>query len=89
MPVMSYFDDTAKTAVLPFLRTGGEVGMTDADKTIDGFAFWIENEENGVCYVPLNLCEKVLKLLKEQQNEIHNLNSMLEGITFLKDNGLG
>ena len=43
--------------------------MTDADKTIDGFAFWIENEENGVCYIPLNLCEKIMKLLKEQQQK--------------------
>ena len=40
--------------------------MTDSDKTIDGFAYWIENEENGVCYIPLNLCEKIMKLLKEQ-----------------------
>lgn len=43
--------------------------MTDSDKTktIDGFAYWIENEENGVCYIPLNLCEKIMKLLKEQK----------------------
>lgn len=27
MSVMSYLDDITKTAVLPFLRTGGEVGM--------------------------------------------------------------
>lgn len=43
--------------------------MTDSDKTktIDGFAYWIENEENGVCYIPLNLCEKIMKLLKDQK----------------------
>lgn len=43
--------------------------MTDSDKTktIDGFAYWIENEENGICYIPLNLCEKIMKLLKEQE----------------------
>jgi len=41
--------------------------MTDSDKTIDGFAYWIDNEENGVCYIPLNLCEKIMELLKEQQ----------------------
>ena len=41
--------------------------MTDTDKTIDGFAYWIENEENGICYIPLNLCEKIMKLLKEQK----------------------
>ena len=40
---------------------------SDKIKTIDGFAYWIENEENGVCYIPLNLCEKVMKLLKEQE----------------------
>ncbi len=40
--------------------------MTDSDKTIDGFAYWIDNEENGVCYIPLNLCVKILELLKEQ-----------------------
>ena len=40
--------------------------MTDSDKTIDGFAYWIDNEENGVCYIPLNLCEKIMELLKEQ-----------------------
>ena len=39
--------------------------MADSDKTIDGFAFWIDNEENGVCYVPLNLCKKIMELLKE------------------------
>ena len=41
--------------------------MVDSDKTktIDGFAYWIENEENGVCYIPLNLCKKIMKLLKE------------------------
>ena len=44
--------------------------MADLDKTIDGFAFWIKNEENGVCYVPLNLCEKIMKLLKEQEARI-------------------
>lgn len=46
--------------------------MTDSDKTktIDGFAYWIENEENGVCYIPLNLCEKIMKLLKEQQEVV-------------------
>ena len=41
--------------------------MADSDKTIAGFAFWIENEENGVCYIPLNLCKKIMKLLKEQE----------------------
>ena len=41
--------------------------MTDSDKTIDGFAYWIDNEENGVCYIPLNLCEKIMELLKEQE----------------------
>lgn len=41
--------------------------MADSDKTIDGFAFWIENEENGVCYIPLNLCKKIMKLLKERE----------------------
>lgn len=46
--------------------------MADSDKTktIDGFAYWIENEENGVCYIPLNLCEKIMKLLKEQEEII-------------------
>ena len=45
--------------------------MADSDKTktIDGFAYWIENDENGVCYIPLNLCEKIMKLLKEQQQK--------------------
>lgn len=51
--------------------------MNDADKTIDGFAFWIENEENGVCYVPLNICKMILKLLKEQQAEIKRLTELL------------
>jgi hypothetical protein len=41
--------------------------MVDLNKTIDGFAYWIENEENGVCYIPLSLCEKIMKLLKEQE----------------------
>lgn len=47
--------------------------MTDSDKTktIDGFAYWIENEENGVCYIPLNLCEKIMKLLTEQEEVVH------------------
>ena len=40
--------------------------MADREKTIDGFAYWIDNEENGVCHIPLNLCKKVLELLKEQ-----------------------
>ena len=47
--------------------------MTDSDKTIDGFAYWIENEENGVCYIPLNLCEKIMELLKEQQKLIDDI----------------
>lgn len=41
--------------------------MTDREKTIDGFAYWIENEENEVCYIPLNLCKKIMELLKEQE----------------------
>lgn len=47
--------------------------MADSDKTIDGFAYWIENEEKGVCYIPQNLCEKVLSLLKSQKAEIKRL----------------
>ncbi len=47
--------------------------MVDLNKTIDGFAYWIENEENGVCYIPLNLCEKIMKLLKEQQKLIDDI----------------
>lgn len=43
--------------------------MTNTNKTIDSFAFWIENEEKGVCHIPLNICEKVLKLLKEQDEQ--------------------
>lgn len=41
--------------------------MTDSYKTIDGFEYWIKNEENGVCHIPLNLCEKIMKLLKEKE----------------------
>ena len=52
----------------PLLNVEGQGnGMNDSDRTIDGFAFWIENEENGVCYIPLNLCKKIMKLLKEQE----------------------
>lgn len=48
--------------------------MTDREKTIDGFAYWIENEENGVCYIPLNLCEKIMKLLKEDECRLQEFN---------------
>ena len=41
--------------------------MYDREKTIDDFACWIDNEENGVCHIPLNLCKEVLELLKEQK----------------------
>ena len=53
--------------------------MTDSDKTkiIDGFAYWIENEENGVCYIPLNLCEKIMELLKEQEKEIKGTTALV------------
>ena len=43
--------------------------MSDKKKTIDGFAHWIGNEVNGVCHIPLNLCKKVLELLKEAQRK--------------------
>ncbi len=56
--------------------------MNDTNKTIDGFAYWTENEENGVCYVPLNLCKRVLKLLKSQQAEIERLKSKDQVIQF-------
>lgn len=49
--------------------------MIDINKTIDGFAYWIENEEKGVCHIPLNLCEKVLELLKSQRTEIKQMKS--------------
>ena len=53
--------------------------MDDSDKTkiIDGFAYWIENEENGVCYIPLNLCVKILELLKEQEKEIKGTTALV------------
>ena len=53
--------------------------MTDSDNTkiIDGFAYWIENEENGVCYIPLNLCEKIMELLKEQEKEIKGTTALV------------
>ena len=43
--------------------------MVDREKTIDGFAYWIDNEENGVCHIPFNLCKKVLELIKEQPEQ--------------------
>lgn len=47
--------------------------MKDEKKIIDGLKHWIQNEENGVCFIPLNLCKKTIELLKEQQKEIEKL----------------
>lgn len=44
-----------------------EKAMNDREKIIDGFAYWIGNEENGVCYIPLDLCKKVMELLLKEQ----------------------
>ena len=44
--------------------------MKDERKIIDGLEHWIQNEENGVCFIPLNLCKKTIELLKEQPDII-------------------
>lgn len=41
--------------------------MKGERKIIDGLEHWIQNEENGVCFIPLNLCKKTIKLLKEHK----------------------
>ena len=38
----------------------------------EGLEHWIQNEENGVCFIPLNLCNKILSILKEQQKRCVN-----------------
>lgn len=44
------------------------------------------NKQREFCLCDIG--KDATELLKEQQKEIHNLNAMLEGIEFLKDNGL-
>lgn len=59
--------------------------MIDREKIIDGFASWIENEENGVCYIPRNLCEKIMKLLKEQGTVESKTGYWIESIASLDE----
>ena len=45
--------------------------MKNVRKTVEGFKHWTENEENGVCYIPADLCSDVLELLKNSKRVTH------------------
>ena len=47
--------------------------MKDDAKIIEEFEHWTQNDENDVCYIPLNLCKDVLKLIKRQQEDYESL----------------